>query len=45
MLRRGREGFAQAAGSRGAAVALCNKQESQETFFTELAIAWLVGTP
>jgi hypothetical protein len=44
-LRRGRDGFAQAAVLRGAAVALWSKQESQETLFIVLANTWLVGTP
>jgi hypothetical protein len=45
MLRRGREVFAQAALSRGAAMALWIKHESQETFFKELVNAWLVEIP
>jgi hypothetical protein len=38
MLMKGREGFAQAAVLRGAAVTLCNKHESQKKFLQ----SWLM---
>jgi hypothetical protein len=43
VLRRGREGFAQAVVLRGAAMALWSKHESQQTFLTELSNAGPVG--
>jgi hypothetical protein len=39
------EGTGRFRAGNGVAVALCNKHESQETFFTKLANAGLVGTP